>query len=72
MTVDPDEPECDSEYRVHVWEDTCNVRSHGGGVITKEVCSDCGLIRITDTWAQNPDNDMQGLTSISYEYPEPE
>ena len=39
---------------------------HGGGVIITEVCRHCGRYQITDTWAQNPENGEQGLTSTEY------
>jgi hypothetical protein len=36
-------------------------------VIIHEVCVACGLKKITDTWAQNPEDGTQGLTSVRYE-----
>lgn len=42
------------------------VHGKGGGAIITEVCRHCGCYRITDTWAQNPENGEQGLTSVEY------
>jgi len=43
------------------------VHGHGGGVIVREVCRWCGMYRVDDSWAQNPENGAQGLNSIAYE-----
>lgn len=60
----------------HVWatplsvlgglKENPGVQGHGGGVICTEVCKYCGCYKITDTWAQNPENGEQGLTSVEY------
>lgn len=75
ITVEPEEPECTSGE--HDWqspheivggiEENPGVQGNGGGVIIHEVCMHCGCGRTTDTWAQNPVNGAQGLTSVRYE-----
>lgn len=77
VTIDPDEPSCD-EGDAHDWraphglvggiKDNPGVVSHGGGVVSTEVCVLCGQVRVTDTWAQCRETGVQGLDSI--EYPE--
>ena len=42
------------------------VWGHGGGVVYHEVCAHCGALKTVDTWAQNPENGVQGLTSVRY------
>lgn len=78
ITVDPKAPACAQEE--HNWcspiEVVGGIKQNpgvwgpvwgsGGGVIMKEVCEHCGLGRVTDTWAQDPDGGRQGLTSIHY------
>jgi hypothetical protein len=61
--IDPPEQECDS-LDGHDWQ---HVRSTGAGagVVCREQCSRCGLVRVTDTGAQRPDGGL--FTSISYE-----
>jgi hypothetical protein len=76
VAIDPDEPEC-GHTEGHDWrspysllgglQENPGVQGHGGGVIYREVCVRCGCERITDTWAQRPDNGEQGLTSVRYE-----
>jgi hypothetical protein len=78
-TVDcePDEPDCERGSTAHDWQspyeivggirENPGVWGSGGGVIIHEVCVICGCGRTTDTWAQNPANGEQGLTSVSYE-----
>lgn len=73
--VDPDEPGCEDGLN-HDWrapyalvggvKENPGVRGHGGGVISTEVCVCCGCERVVDTWAQRPDNGVQGLTSTEY------
>lgn len=76
VEIEPEEPECiDSEG--HDWQsplelvggikENPGVWGHGGGVIINAVCVRCGCGKTTDTWAQNPRNGVQGLTSIEYE-----
>lgn len=75
VTLDEDEPECSASE--HDWqsphellgglEENPGVQGNGGGVIVREVCMHCGCERTTNTWAQNPTNGEQGLTSVSYE-----
>lgn len=75
FTIEPKEPPCPGE-KAHDWEspyailgglkENPGVWAHGGGVIVKEVCMCCGCLKTTDTWAQNPSNGVQGLTSVAY------
>lgn len=76
MTIEPDQPKC-SHDDGHDWhspysvlgglKENPGVWGHGGGVIIRAVCRHCGVYRITDTWAQNPETGEQGLTSTSYQ-----
>ena len=69
-------PECEREDG-HDWHSPHDVLGgisenpgiwgHGGGVLIKEVCADCGIYRRTDTWAQNPETGEQGLRAVTYE-----
>lgn len=82
ITVDPEEPQCADDGDHHDWqspvelvggiEENPGVWGHGGGVVITEVCLDCGLRRITDTWAQDPNTGRQGLESVEYEEPDEE
>lgn len=54
----------------HDWRET-GVRGNGGGVIVRERCAHCGMVQITNTWAQCPSNGVQGLRSVSYEHADP-
>ena len=75
VSIDPEEPSC-SEAR-HTWrspysilgglKENPGVMGCGGGVIIEEVCMGCGCSRVVNTWAQNPENGEQGLTSTRYE-----
>lgn len=67
VQLDPEPPECQDALG-HDWEDVAAL-GHGGGVIVRERCSHCGVIRVTDTWAQRPDNGVQGYTTVQYESP---
>jgi hypothetical protein len=79
IAIDPNEPECE-ENCSHDWKSPYSVLGglkenpgvwgNGGGVIIKEVCCYCGKYKITNTWAQNPENGEQGLTSIEYDLPD--
>lgn len=76
VDIDPEAPDC-IEGHDHEWEaphhivggieSSPGVWGNGGGVIIKEVCMKCGCSKTVDTWAQNPSNGVQGLTSVSYE-----
>lgn len=73
-TLEALEPECDADE--HDWqspievlggiEQNPGVWGHGGGVVIHEVCRQCGVYRITDTWAQDPGTGEQGLRSLKY------
>lgn len=70
-----EEPECEEDE--HDWhsphsvlgglKDNPGVWGKGGGVIVREVCAHCGVYRVTDTWAQDPQTGEQGLRAVSYE-----
>lgn len=70
------EPECRSGHE-HDWRSPYSVLGgirenpgvwgHGAGAIIREICSHCGVYRVTDTWAQDLETGEQGLTSIRYE-----
>jgi hypothetical protein len=76
VALDPDAPPC-ADSSGHDWEspielvggcrENPGVHGHGGGVVITEVCMHCGCERVTDTWAQNPSNGVQGLDSVRYE-----
>lgn len=74
IEIPPTEPDCCAGS--HDWatpysvlgglKENPGVWGNGGGVICTEVCRHCGRYQITDTWAQNPENGEQGLTSVEY------
>lgn len=74
--MDEDEPECE-EGKEHDWQcppdivggikENPGVWGHGGGIILKRCCMNCGCLQETDTWAQNPSNGTQGHTTVRYE-----
>ena len=49
----------------HVWKELSTI-GHGGGVITKHECVDCGLIETYDSWASD-NNGCQGYTVYQYD-----
>lgn len=75
VSVDPDVPKCTQDE--HEWrsphsvlgglEENPGVQGHGGGVVITEVCRHCGVYRVRDTWAQDPETGEQGLDSVTYE-----
>lgn len=75
VQLDEEEPSCSAD--AHDWQapyeivggiqENPGVWGHGGGVIIKKCCMHCGCARVTDTWAQRPDNGVQGYESVSYE-----
>lgn len=79
VQVDPPAPMCSHEGG-HDWqsplevvggcESNPGVQGKGGGVVIKEVCAHCGNYRITDTWAQRPDNCEEGHRTVSYRKPD--
>lgn len=74
IEIPPTEPDCCGGS--HDWltpfsvvgglKENPGVFGSGGGVIMTEVCRYCGCYEVTDTWAQNPENGEQGLTSVEY------
>lgn len=74
IRVDPPEPECEGDehdWRKPQWlgglKENPGVYGKGGGVVIREVCARCGHYRITDTWDEQLD--MQ-LETIRYEEPD--
>jgi hypothetical protein len=75
ITLEAEEPECTHEDG-HDWQspheivggikENPGVYGHGGGVTMEEVCMHCGCGQNTDTWAQDPCDGEQGLTSVTY------
>jgi hypothetical protein len=74
VSIQPKAPSCTGDE--HDWKspeflgglkENPGVFGHGGGVRIHECCMHCGCEKVTDTWAQNPANGKQGLTSVSYE-----
>ena len=69
------EPDC-PDHPAHDWqsphellggiEENPGVWGHGGGVTITEVCSHCGIYRVTDTWAQCRQCGTQGLEETTY------
>ncbi len=76
ITIKPEEPDC-VDGNSHEWKapyslvgglkENPGVWGSGGGVLIVECCMLCGCKKTTDTWAQNPCNGEQGLTSVEYE-----
>lgn len=76
ITIEPTEPECEKDHE-HDWrsplsivggiKENPGVWGHGGGVTIQECCVRCGCGKLTDTWAQDPSDGEQGLTSVSYQ-----
>ena len=79
IALAPPAPEC-VDHGEHDWRapyevvgglrDNPGVFGHGGGVVIREVCAQCGVYHLTDTWAQRPDTGEQGLESVRYEPPD--
>lgn len=76
IAIEPDEPKCigDEEHDWHSpyeivggCKENPGVWGSGGGVCIQEVCTICGCGKITDTWAHDPSDGEQGLTSVSYQ-----
>ncbi len=65
VAIDPVEPGCHEPK--HEYRQT-GVSGHGGGVRIHEECPHCGTRRITDTWAQDPQDGFQGLDSVEYRH----
>lgn len=63
--IDPTEPAC-ADGHTHEWADHGPVRGHGGGMMYSVRCPHCGTTKTVDTWAQDPSDGTQGLTSIAY------
>lgn len=76
ITVDPTEPACE-RGKEHNWQSPLDivggipqnpgVWAQGGGVTIQAVCLNCGCGKLTDTWAQDPEDGVQGLESVEYE-----
>jgi len=76
VALDPPEPDCVDDNG-HDWqsphsvvgglEENPGVYGHGGGVFITQVCANCGMYRIEDTWAQDRETGEEGLRSVRYE-----
>lgn len=67
IAIEPAEPECADDQN-HEWvEIDGTLRSSGGGVAYRQKCAHCGAERHVDTWAQDPCDGVQGLTSVRHE-----
>lgn len=66
ITVEPIEPGCTEDE--HDWGNE-SVYGSGGGVCITESCRHCGVERVIDTWAQDPEDGEQGLKSVTYREP---
>lgn len=71
VVVHPTEPQCTGKGE-HDWcsprdDGQDDVRGHGGGVIIREICSECGCSKVTDTWARDPYDGTEGHRAIRYE-----
>ena len=64
VALHPEEPACSADE--HAWVDHTGPYGHGGGVVYTERCAQCGLLRRTDTWAQDRRTGQQGLVAIEY------
>lgn len=75
IAIDPPEPKC-VRGKEHDWQrpysivgglkENPGVWGSGGGVKGVEVCVHCGCAKHWDSWAQRPDNGVQGLDSVRY------
>ena len=74
IAVDPESPRCvDGE---HDWQqphavvggfvENPGVMATAGGIVSTECCTKCGCGRVTDTYAQDPQDGVCGLTSVKY------
>jgi len=52
-TFQPAEPACTPADAAHDWQEE-SVRGSGGGVLIRESCGCCDLVRLTDTWGSDP------------------
>lgn len=64
VALHPQEPKCTEG--AHVWGEL-SARGNDGGVIQRETCEHCGLVRIEDTWARDTQDGTEGLYGITYE-----
>ena len=77
VPVHPTDPKCTPRGAEHDWQsplvivgglaENPGVWGHGGGAVECVVCLRCGIERVTDTWATDPDGGRQGMTEIHYE-----
>jgi hypothetical protein len=76
VRLDPKPPPCGRNGGEHAWSDDhdmvggCKsnpgVWGSGGGVRMHWGCKKCGCQKAVDTWAQDPYDGEQGLTSVEY------
>lgn len=67
VEVEPEAPPCSSAY--HDFQESKNIVSpiaNGGGLIYKDACTHCGIIREINTWATDPNSGTQGEASVRY------
>ncbi len=75
MAIFPLEPPCTSRDGLHWW---CTPRElprvgtfpHGDGFRFVDVCAYCGLYKVIDTWATNPEDGREGLLSVEFMEPD--
>ena len=68
VPVHPPEPPCPKRHIGHQWK-VISERLHGDGVETTRRCSQCGLEKVRNTWATDPETGERGLLSIQYRFP---
>ena len=68
VRIDPKEPDCTADG--HHWFIRFSVQGHGGGAITTDACSYCGVYRVIDTWDQS--QGPEPVATIRYAEPTPE
>jgi hypothetical protein len=67
VQIDPDAPKCNPVRARHTWQQI-HLSGHGGGVLIIDRCARCGYERTTDTYAQRPDNGVQGYRTVEYRH----
>lgn len=64
LAVHPEPPPCSEDE--HDWIEG-EAWGSGGEALQRDRCTHCEAVRVTDTWATDPTDGTQGLTSIRYE-----
>lgn len=65
IEIEAQQPVC-NDPEGHDWKSEGGPWGHGGGIIEKDRCTKCGLLRTYDSWAQDPQDGTQGLDSVEY------